>query len=106
MITAIKSEHWTDAAGNPAGGSTFGDGFAISWQNGPLVRGNLRRDPNGAFVENVILAAVDRLEHYQSGKFACKENATALAHLKTALVALNDRTKAREARAVEGTHQL
>jgi len=44
------SEHWRDDKGRPAGGVSSGRGFAISWQNGPLGRGNERRDPNGAFV--------------------------------------------------------
>jgi hypothetical protein len=42
MITPINEEHWNDVNGNPAGGSTFGPGFAISWQNGPLGRGSKR----------------------------------------------------------------
>ena len=33
--SGITSEHWNDANGNPEGGSTFGNGFAISWQHGP-----------------------------------------------------------------------
>ena len=50
-------EHWSDKDGNPAGGVSSGRGFAISWQNGPLGRGVERREPNGAFVEDVIAAA-------------------------------------------------
>jgi hypothetical protein len=34
MQQGIKTEHWDDANGNPEGGSTFGNGFAISWQHG------------------------------------------------------------------------
>jgi hypothetical protein len=104
MRAGIRSEHWRDANGKPAGGSTFGNGFAISWQNGPLGRGETRRPPNGAFVEDVIDAARDRLAWYQSGEFACDENQEALDHLNSALRVLDARTKDREARAVEGTH--
>ena len=50
------NEHWVDENGNPAGGITQGVGFTISWQNGPLGTGEERKEPNGAFVENVILA--------------------------------------------------
>lgn len=91
---------------NPTGGVTTGKGFTISWQNGPLGRGTERREPNGAFVEDVIAAAADRLEHYQNSKFKCSENEEALRHLHLALEALNFRTKHREARQVEGTHTV
>lgn len=58
-------EHWCDADGNPAGGVSSGKGFVCSWQNGPLGRGNDRREPNGAFVEDVIQAVIGRIEFYQ-----------------------------------------
>jgi hypothetical protein len=106
MNSTIKSEHWNDTNGNPAGGSTFGHGFAISWQNGPLGRGNERKEPNGAFVEDIIKAAIDRLEYYQNSKFACGYNGEALELLKKALSTLNARTAERERREVEGTHSL
>lgn len=104
MSTQIKSEHWNDKEGNPAGGSTFGNGFAISWQNGPLGRGTERKEPNGAFVEDIIKAAIDRIEFYQDGKFACDYNRAALVQLKGALHTLESRTQDREKRQVEGTH--
>ena len=119
MRAGIKSEHWNDANGNPEGGTTFGNGFAIGWQHGPLGRhsdkcspaadgpcgeGCTRRAPNGAFVEDVIEAVIDRLEYYQKSKFACDSNAQALLCLKLAASHLQRRTKDREARAVEGTH--
>lgn len=104
MKTPITSNHFTDPNGNPAGGSTYGPGFSISWQNGPLGRGAERQEPNGAFVENIIKAATDRIEFYQGSKFACDHNARALVKLHEALAILNDRTAEREARKVEGTH--
>lgn len=104
MITEVKSEHWSDSNGMPAGGSSYGNGFAISWQNGPLGRGNDRRAPNGAFVETVIKAAMDRIEYYQSTRFESEFNARAIYHLKSALFELNRRTADREERKVEGTH--
>ena len=104
MQTAIKEQHWNDAEGNPAGGSTFGNGFAISWQNGPLGRGEDRKEPNGAFVEDIIRAAAGRLEYYQNSRFACDENKNALHLLGLALEQLLSRTANREARQVEGTH--
>jgi hypothetical protein len=97
-------EHWNDADGNPAGGVSTGKGFTISWQNGPLGRGNERREPNGAFVEDVIAAAIGRIEFYQQSRFNSADNAEAIDHLRLAAAALDRRTKDREARAVEGTH--
>lgn len=106
MLAPFQSNHFTDADGNPAGGSTFGVGFAISWQNGPLGASASpdRLAPNGAFVETLIAAAKDRIDFYQSSKFNCADNAEAAAHLEAALVALQRRTASRTARGVEGTH--
>jgi len=104
MKNGFFSEQFQDAEGNPTGGCTSGRGFTISWQFGPLGRGNERKEPNGAFVEDVIGAAIDRIEFYQKSKWACEENAAALLCLQTAAKHLDDRTKDRERRAVEGTH--
>lgn len=106
MQQRITSNHWNDENGNPAGGSTYGVGFAISWQNGPLGRGPERHEPNGAFVEDIIEAARDRLLFYQNGKFACDDNQTAIIALEKALISLEKRTHDRETRNVEGTHAL
>jgi len=102
-MTQVFFENWTDSQGNAAGGVASGRGFAISWQNGPLGRGGQRREQNGAFVEDVIKAAVNRLAFHQGGKFACMANDVALKHLHAALEALQLRTEEREARGVEGT---
>jgi hypothetical protein len=108
MRQQVHQTHFTDDEGNPAGGSTSGRGISISWQNGPLQRseGGTRDEPNGAFVEGVIEAAKGRLEFYQSSKFACEENAAAIAALEDALSILDSRTAARVARGVEGTHEV
>ncbi len=98
------TNHLTNADGTPTGGMTSGTGFTISWQNGALGRGAERKEPNGAFVETIIAAAMDRLAHYQASKFACDENHAAIGHLRQALAHLEARTKAREARTVEGIH--
>ena len=97
----IKSEHWT-SGGAPAGGCTYGTGFAISWQNGPLGRGLDRKQPNGAFVEDIVKAAIDRLEYYQASPFKSEYNEQALVHLREAVARLNARTADRENRKVEG----
>ena len=104
MQVGFKSNHWNDKDNNPAGGCSFGNGFAISWQNGPLGRDAERKEPNGAFVEDVIKVATDRLEYYQNSKFNSTYNAEAINYLNLALKALNQRTIDREKRQVEGTH--
>ena len=100
-------EHYTDEDGNPEGGVAFGKGFTISFQRGPLGRiGTVtRKEPNGAFVEDIIAAAIGRIQFYQDGKFACPENAEALSHLKLALKELEARTSRRVAAKTEGTHE-
>jgi len=94
-----------DENGNPAGGTVKGIGIDISWQNGPLVVDGTRKERNGAFVEDLIIAAIQRIEYYQASRFACEENAAAIYALQKALFAMNERTKRREAQGVEGTHK-
>jgi len=105
MQNKIEEVHNQDENGNPTGGGTIGCGIEIKWQDGPLGRGPERRPPNGAFVEDVIRAAIGRITFYQDSKFRCRENALALTHLQEALHWLEHSTKDREARGVEGTHQ-
>jgi hypothetical protein len=95
-----------EADGNPAGGAVQATGMDIVWQDGPLGRGAERKEPNGAFVETVIMAAKQRIEFYQDGQFKCRENALAITKLEEALHWLNSRTVSRERRAVEGTHAV
>jgi len=101
----MEQKHFIDSSGNPAGGISYGVGFAIGWQNGPLSLPGERLKPNGAFVEEVLLAVVGRLEFYQNSKFQCKENKKALDCLATALGELRARTIHRRSRGVEGTHE-
>lgn len=105
MRSKLIEEHLSDPLGRPAGGNTHGRGFDINWQHGPLMVDGQRREPNGAFVEDVIAAAIGRIEFYQESEFHCLENAVALGHLKAAAEALAERTRDRERRGVEGTHQ-
>lgn len=104
MRQRVDGLHRVDENGMPAGGDTTGLGINISWQNGPLGRGPERKEPNGAFVEGVIAAALDRIYFYQSTKLKCRENAIAITKLEEALHWLNHRTYEREQREVEGTH--
>ncbi len=104
MDQSLVEDHRVDTEGRPAGGSTRGVGISIDWQDGPLGRGADRQEPNGAFVEGVIAAALGRLEFYNAGPFRCRENSLAITKLEEALHWCRHRTADREARGVEGTH--
>ena len=104
MLQDIVGKHEVDENGMPAGGKTTGVGIDLVWQNGPLGRGKDRKPPNGAFVEGVIAAAIDRIQWYQNSKFKCRENALAITKLEEALLWMQWRTIQREKRDVEGTH--
>ena len=100
----LKVDNTLDANGNPTGGGVTGTGLKIEWQNGPL--GRVPFTPNGAFVDDVIEAARQRLEFCQkvcAGKFASHENAIAITKLEEALHWLFARRLDRETRKVQGT---
>lgn len=107
MRQIIKAENFLDENGKPAGGTVDGTGIAIRWQNGPLGRvgSEERQEPNGAFVEDVIGAALQRIQWYQGNGFACRENALAITKLEEALMWLDARTRRRVEQKVEGTHE-
>lgn len=105
MLECINVQNQIDENGNPTGGSVDGTGLNIRWQNGPLGRGDERKEANGAFVETVIAAAKQRLEFYQDSKFNCDYNAKAIQALDNAIWILNQRTADRETRGVEGEHK-
>ena len=102
----ISAVNQVDADGNPTGGDVVGVGMHVHWQNGPL--GRPPKEPNGAFVDDVIEAARQRLEFYQKasgGRFACRENAIAITKLEEALHWLYARRMEREKRGVQGLHK-
>jgi hypothetical protein len=47
-----------------------------------------------------------RLEYFQKGQFACRDNAVAITKLEEALLWLRKRTIGRENRGVEGTNKI
>ena len=106
MLAKYEAINNNDSNGNPTGGSVKGTGLSINWQDGPLGRGADRKEPNGAFVETVIDSCSKRLKFYQDSRFACEENHRAIILLDLALSILDDRTRSREARKVEGTHAV
>ena len=74
----------------------------ISFQYGPVKEAGI----NGVMNEDLIAMVISRLEFFQSGKFACKENEMALEKLYEALMWLRKRTTKREMENKEGTWQV
>lgn len=72
----------------------------ISFQNGPIAEAGV----NGVTQEVLLAIVADRLQAFQAGPFACRENALALTKIEEAQHWLHSRTLARMARGVEGTH--
>ena len=106
MDQAISESHYVDKAGNPAGGYSQGCGISVKWQEGPLGRGPDRKEPNGAFVEGVLQTALGRLRFYQTTKFKCEDTELAVMKIEEAFLFLIHRTREREQRGVEGTHEV
>lgn len=76
----------------------------IRFQKGPInVDGN---GVNGVQMEDLTAINIDRLEGFQSGPYACADNAEALDHFRKALECLQRRTKARIVRNVEGSRTV
>ncbi len=73
-------------------------GVRIQFQTGALREEGF----NGISDESLIAVVIDRLQGFQSGPFTCKENAWALEYMQLALAWLQERTKDRVAREVEG----
>ena len=73
----------------------------IHFQNGPIKEFGV----NGITQEALLAIVIDRLRSFQTGPFACDDNAEALSHAQAALMCLQRRTLARIARGVEGTNE-
>lgn len=78
----------------------MGDFGFIRFQNGPIKENGV----NGCHQEDLLAIVIDRLEHFQAGNFACRENALALTKAQECLHWLEHRTADRVARGVEGTN--
>ena len=73
----------------------------IRFQGGPIKEFGV----NGISNEALLAVVEDRLKGFQSGEFACRENALALTKIQEAMMWLHSRTRERMARGVEGTNQ-
>lgn len=79
--------------------ASFGEN--LTFHNGPVADG-----VNGITNEVLLAILEDRLVCAQAGKFACEENAAAVAAVQFAQAILKSRTEKRLARGVEGTHKV
>lgn len=114
---AIEATNKLDGNGNPTGGSVDliagapdqdnQKVLSILWQDGPRGKedGTLAA-PNGAFVEDVLWAALQRLEFFQESQYRCRENAIAITKIEEALFIMKDRQLSRSYRGVEGKHEV
>ena len=59
---------------------------------------------NGTTVEEMLRVSIERLQDL-NGRFSCRENSIALTKMQEALMWLNERTREREKRGVEGKLQ-
>lgn len=104
----IRCRNYVDGDGNPAGGYAHGIGLSIVWQDGPRGKdvGGELMPPNGAFVEDAIQAAAQRLAFFQQSKYAHDDNAEAIRHLQAAIDALGRRAADRRKRGVLGVNAV
>lgn len=87
--------------GNPSADSSCNDntGLHVLFQNGPIRESGI----NGVTNEALLALVIDRLQGFQSGPYACRENALALTKLEESMHWMLHRTILREVRGVEGT---
>lgn len=100
----IHCRNYADDHGNPSGGYAHGPGMCISWQDGPRGRdhgGNLF-PANGAFVEDALVAAHQRLAFFQESQYAHSANAEAMDYIELAIDCLKRRADQRSQRGVLG----
>ena len=105
---SVQAQNFSDNEGNPEGGYCIGVGMDIHWQSGPraIPGSDELKPPNGAFVEDAIYAAIQRLQYFQDSKYRCRENAIAITKLEEALATLKNRQLERSLRKVEGKHEV
>jgi len=74
----------------------------INFQEGPIKECGV----NGIANEDALIMVLARLEGFQRGKYACRENAIAITKLEEALMWLRKRTMGRAQRGAEGTSAI
>jgi hypothetical protein len=120
---SLKANNQLDDNENPTGGDVYlqvtknGDtefpALVVNWQDSPRGTGETNADgspvlaqPNGAFVEDVLWAALQRLEFFNESKYRDRANSLAITKIEEALQALKNRQLERSHRNVEGKHEV
>lgn len=105
----VIARNFLNSSGNPAGGFVQGVGMFINWQDRPLGKdentGRLA-PANGAFIEDALVAARQRLAFFHSGKYAHDANAEAIRHIDCAIEVLERRASERRERGVLGQNAV
>lgn len=114
----LEAVNELDENDNPTGGyarlilppamSESDEVLKVEWQSKPRKQEGTDEllPANGAFVEDVIWVALQRLEFFNEGKYRDRANSIAITHLEQALQALKDRQLERSYRGVEGEHKV
>ena len=80
--------------------------WTLRWQPGVLDRTGGYDQPQGAFVEDLLVACKERLKFYQKSKAFCEENAEAIEYIQKAEDILVDRRLERRMKGIEGTLKM
>lgn len=99
-VPTIIERHVVDGSGNACGGRSTGEGFGITWQDGPLLHKHAPNPllaaltgkcedkacvaPNGAQPQDIIDALLGRLRFVQKTHQANQRNSDAIAALEAA----------------------
>ena len=78
--------------------SGFINVLEVRFQEGPIKEVGI----NGVSDTALLAVLIDRLEGFESGRYACQENEAALLNLQEAMLFMNQRTLNRLDRDVEG----
>lgn len=82
-------------------GTVHGPFGSVKWQLGPVQEAGV----NGTTIEDVVEVCIARLQGFQAGPFASRENALAITALEEGRNWLLQRTRDRQARGVEGRNE-
>jgi hypothetical protein len=103
----VTARNYTEENGDPAGGYAHGVGMSIAWQDGPRGKVGGELGPaTGAFVEDALVAAKQRLQFFQGSKYAHPANAAAIVLIDQAIGALHERAMERASRGVLGANAV
>lgn len=99
-ITGFDTEN-NPANEGPGGFRSIYHRLPVIFQNGTVPEVGV----NGVTEQALLAILIDRLECFQKGQFACRENAITLEKLEEAMQWMHARTRDRTNRGVEGKHE-